>query len=117
VVCRDRRRWYDQGEGRRRWRALDLGTTFCYLEAWAPRVRCKRHGVLVAAVPWARHDANFTRSFEDQVSWLAVHTSKTTVSDLMRIAWRTVGWICQRVMAEEQAKRDLLAGRSRIRVR
>jgi hypothetical protein len=35
----------------------------------------------------------------------------------MRIAWRTVGWICQRVMAEEQAKRDLLAGRSRIRVR
>ena len=98
--CRRRCPGYDQGEGRRRWRALDLGTTFCFLEAWAPRVRCRRHGVVVAAVPWARHDSSFTRSFEDQVAWLAVHTSKTAVSDLMRIAWRSVGWICQRVAAE-----------------
>jgi transposase len=93
---------------------LDLGTTFCFLEAWAPRVRCRRHGVVVAAVPWARHDAGFTRSFEDQVAWLAVHTSKTAVSELMRIAWRTVGWICQRVAAEAQAQRDLLLGLERI---
>jgi len=42
--------------------------------------------VVVAAVPWARHDSSFTRSFEDQVAWLTVHTSKTAVSDLMRIA-------------------------------
>ena len=114
--CRRRCPGYDWGEGRRRWRALDLGTTFAYLEAEAPRVSCKRHGVLVAAVPWARHDSNFTRSFEDQVSWLAVQTSKTAVSQLMRIAWRTVGWICERVMAEETAKRDLFAGLKRIGV-
>jgi transposase len=114
--CRRRCPGYDWGEGRRRWRALDLGTTFAYLEAEAPRVSCKRHGVLVAAVPWARHDSNFTRSFEDQVSWLAVQTSKTAVSQLMRIAWRTVGWICERVIAEETAKRDLLAGLKRIGV-
>ena len=112
--CRRRCPGYDQGEGRRRWRALDLGTSFCFLEAWAPRVRCKRHGVLVAAVPWARHDASFSRSFEDQVAWLAVHTSKTAVSELMRIAWRSVGWICHRVMIEQSAKRDLLAGLSRL---
>jgi transposase len=112
--CRRRCPGYDQGEGRRRWRALDLGTTFCWLEAWAPRVRCRRHGVVVAAVPWARHDAGFTRSFEDQVAWLAVNTSKTAVSELMRIAWRTVGWICQRVAAEAQAQRDLLLGLERI---
>ena len=93
---------------------MDLGTSFCFLEAWAPRVRCKRHGVLVAAVPWARHDASFSRSFEDQVAWLAVHTSKTAVSELMRIAWRSVGWICHRVMIEQSAKRDLLAGLSRL---
>ena len=31
---------YDNGEGRRRWRALDLGTTKVFLEADAPRVRC-----------------------------------------------------------------------------
>jgi transposase len=112
--CRRRCPGYDQGEGRRRWRALDLGVSFCFLEAWAPRVRCKRHGVVVAAVPWARHDAGFTRSFEDQVAWLAVNTSKTAVSELMRIAWRSVGWICHRVMIEESAKRDLLAGLSRL---
>jgi len=112
--CRRRCPGYDQGDGRRRWRALDLGTSFCFLEAWAPRVRCKRHGVVVAAVPWARHNAGFTRSFEDQVAWLAVNTSKTAVSQLMRIAWRSVGWICQRVMIEQSAKRDLLAGLSRL---
>ena len=32
----------------------------------------------------------------------------------MRIAWRSVGWICQRVAAEAQAQRDLLAGLWRI---
>ena len=112
--CRRRCPGYDWGEGRRRWRALDLATTFCFLEAEAPRVECKRHGVVVAAVPWARHDSSFTRSFEDQVSWLAVNTSKTAVSQLMRVAWRTVGWICERVMAEGRAQRDLLAGLRRI---
>ena len=74
--CRRRCPGYDLGEGRRRWRALDLGTTFCYLEADAPRVECRRHGVVVAAVPWARHDAGFTRAFEDQVAWLAVNTQQ-----------------------------------------
>ena len=112
--CRRRCPGYDQGDGRRRWRAMDLGTSYCFLEAWAPRVNCKRHGVVVAAVPWARHDASFTRPFEDQVAWLAVHTSKTAVSELMRIAWRSVGWICRRVMAEQSAKRDLFAGLERL---
>jgi transposase len=113
--CRRRCPGYDWGEGRRRrWRALDLGTTFCYLEAWAPRVSCRRHGVVVAAVPWARHDSSFTRPFEDQVTWLAVHTDKTAVSQLMRIAWRTVGWILERVTTEQLIGRDLVAGLERI---
>src|SRR6266542_2568527 len=90
--CRLRCPGYDWGEGRRRWRALDLATTFCYLEAEAPRVECKAHGVVVAAVPWARHDSNFTRAFENQCAWLTVNTSKTAVCELMRIAWRTLGW-------------------------
>lgn len=42
--------------------------------------------VVVAAVPWARHDSSFTRAFEDQVAWLAVHTDKTAVAELIRIA-------------------------------
>lgn len=112
--CRRRCPGYDWGEGRRRWRSLDLATTLCFLEAEAPRVSCKRHGVVVCAVPWARHDSSFTRAFEDQVCWLAVNSSKTAVSELMRIAWRTVGWICERVMAETSAKRDLLGDLRRI---
>jgi transposase len=105
--CRRRCPGYDLGEGRRRWRALDLGTTFCFLEADAPRVECKVHGVVVAAVPWARHDAWFTRSFDDQSAWLAVNTSKTAITALMRIAWRTVRRICERVAAEAKRGRDL----------
>jgi transposase len=113
-VCRRRCAGFDLGEGRRRWRTLDIGTTLCFLQADAPRVSCRRHGVVVCAVPWARHGSRFTRSFEDQTAWLAVNCSQTAVAALQRIAWRTVGGICARVAAEAQAGRDLLAGLRRI---
>jgi transposase len=113
-LCRRRSPGFDLGEGRRRWRALDLGTTFAYVEADTPRVACRRHGVVVCAVPWARHKSRFTRAFEDQVAWLAVNCSKTAVAALMRIAWRTVGGICERVAAEAKHELDLLAGLQRI---
>ena len=41
---------------------LDLGTVRVFLEADAPRVHCREHGLTVAAVPWARHDAGHTRA-------------------------------------------------------
>ena len=69
-----------------------------FIEADAPRVTCAEHGVVVAAVPWARHDAGHARAFDDQVAWLVTHTSKTAVMELMRIAWRTVGAIAARVV-------------------
>jgi transposase len=102
------------GDGPRRWRTLDLGTTLAYVEADAPRVRCPRHGVVVCAVPWARHRSRFTRAFEDQAAWLAVNCSKSAVAELMRISWRTVGGICERVAAEARLELDLLAGLRRI---
>jgi len=113
-VCRRRSPGYDLGEGRRRWRALDLGTAFAFVEADAPRVSCRCHGVVVCAVPWARHDSRFTRSFEDQVAWLAVNTSKSAVAELMRVAWRSVGQILERVAAEARREVDLLDGLRRI---
>jgi transposase len=67
-VCGRRSPGYDGGEGRRRWRALDLGATRAFVEAEAPRVRCRRHGVVVARVPWARQGSRFTREFEQQVA-------------------------------------------------
>ncbi len=105
---------YDHGEGRRRWRALDAGTVRVFIEADAPRVSCRDHGVTVAAVPWARHDARHTRVFDDQVAWLVTHTSKTAVVELMRVAWRTVGAIAARVVTDARATRDPFDGLTRI---
>jgi transposase len=76
-ICRRCCGRYDAGEGRRRWRTLDLGEMKAFVEAEAPRVSCPTHGVVVAHVPWARHGAGHTRAFDDQVAWLAVHTSRT----------------------------------------
>lgn len=113
-ICRRRCPGYDAGDGRRRWRAPDLGLTKAYLEADAPRVRCRQHGVIVAAVPWARHGAGHTRAFDDLVAWLATHCSKSAVGTLSRVAWRTVGAIIARVVADARAVRDPLAGLARI---
>ena len=113
-LCRRRCPGYDQGQGRRRWRALDLGVVVAVLEADAPRVRCAEHGVVVAAVPWARHGAGHTRFFDDQVAWLAVACSKTAVTELMRIAWRTVGAIVTRVAEDAMAGMNRFAGVRRI---
>jgi transposase len=112
--CRAPAAGYDAGRGRRRWRALDLGTVRAYLEADAPRVRCPTHGVVVAHVPWARHRARATHGFEDQVAWLVTKTSLSTVAELMRIAWRTVNGILTRVWAAIATRVDLLDGLSRI---
>lgn len=105
---------YDSGEGRRRWRGLDLGTVKVMVEADAPRVECPDHGVVVAAVPWARHGAGFTRDFEDQTAWLATHASKSAITQLVRIAWVTVGRIIARVVAERGEGVDPLEGLRRI---
>jgi transposase len=112
--CGRRAPWYDRGEGRRRWRGLDLGTVRVLLEGDAPRVNCPTHGPTVIQVPWARHAAGHTRAFDDTVAWLAVQCSKTAVCELMRVAWRTVGSIVTRVSADIDAAVDRFAGLHRI---
>lgn len=112
--CGRRAPWFDRGEGRRRWRALDLGTLQVFVEADAPRVNCPTHGPTVIQVPWARHGVGHTRHFDDTVAWLATQCSKTAVVELMRIAWRTVGSIVARVSAEIDAQVDRLDGLRRI---
>jgi transposase len=52
--------------------------------------------------------------FDDQVAWLAVHTSRTAVAELMRVAWRTVGAVCARVGADARVRVDRLANLRRI---
>ena len=105
---------YDQGEGRRRWRVLDLGSIECYLESDSPRVSCPEHGPTVVQVPWARHGAGHSRAFDDQVAWLATHTSKSAVVALMRVAWKTVGSIVSRVVDDAGKACDPFDGLKRI---
>jgi transposase len=113
-LCRRRCPKYDQGDGRRRWRALDVGTVMVLLEAAAPRVTCRSHGVVVAAVPWARHQSGHTYNFDAQVAWLATQTSKSAITQLMRIAWRTVGSIITRVWDDTATTFDPFANLTRI---
>src|SRR5271169_2397195 len=112
--CGVRAPGYDQGEGRRNWRALDLGAQRCFLRGDTPRVSCSTHGPTVAQVPWARHHTGHTRDFDDTVAWLAVQCSKSAVTELMRIAWRSVGAIVTRVSSDIDARVDRLAGLRRI---
>ena len=68
----------------------------------------------VAQVPWARHGAGHTRPFDDTVAWLAIQCSKSAVTELLRVAWRTVGAIVTRVQADIDATVDRLADLRRI---
>jgi transposase len=95
------RRRYDSRPVDSRWRHLDLGGRQCELVMQRRRLRCPEHGVVTEAVGFARPGSGFTRDFEDLVVWLVTKTDKTTVAAFARIAWRTVGAMCQRVAAEK----------------
>lgn len=112
--CGRRAGFYDAGEGRRRWRALDLGAMRCYLEADAPRVACPEHGVVVAAVPWARRGSRFTTAFEDQAAWCCAAMTTTKAAELLRTTWRSLQAIIARVVADLSGGTDRLAGLQRI---
>lgn len=112
--CDRRCRGYDQGAGRRRWRTLDVGTVKAYLEADAPRVSCPEHGVVVAAVPWARPGARCTTGFEDTCAWLTAHAAASVVASLLRVTWRTVTAIVTRVVSDLAGRTDQLEGLRRI---
>jgi transposase len=82
------------------WRHLDLGRFRLVVKASLRRVDCPDHGVRTEQVPFARVESGFTRDFEDLVAWLATRMDKSAVRRLARIAWQTVGAICQRVVAD-----------------
>lgn len=105
---------YDRSRGRR-WRHLDVAGMKLHLQYDSRRVHCRRCGVRVELVPWAEHGSWFTRSFEDQVGYLAQHADQSTVQRLMRIAWSTVGDIVRRVV-ERHGDPALLDGLTHIGV-
>jgi len=97
--------------GRRvkRWRHLDLGAGRCWIECELRLLRCRDCGVRLEAVPWARAGAHHTRDFEDVVAWLAQQMAFAPITRLLRVGWRTVGAIVERVVAD-QLDEDRLTG-------
>lgn len=83
-VCGVRAPLYDRGR-RRRWRSLEDGLLTVFLEAHLPRVSCAARGVVMAAVPLARHAAGHTRAFDETVAWFAACTPKSVIAELLRI--------------------------------
>ena len=96
-LCGKRCPGYDSATKMRRWRSLDFGSQRVYIEAFTPRVKCPEHGVVVAKVPWARHNSAYTLDFETAVTWFALHATAQDVSEYFRIDWPTVGSIAKRV--------------------
>ena len=101
---------FDQGDGERRWRHIDIGYATCELIAVAPRVDCPQHGPTVVAFPFARHDSSFTAALEDLVVHDAVVANKQAAADRYGLSWRAVNNACIRLAEEALAAEDLLDG-------
>ena len=92
---------YDFRDVSSTWRHLDLGHWRLEVHADLRRLGCPAHGVITEGVPFARAGARFTRDLEDLVGWLATTMDKTALCRLVRIDWKTVGRVIERVMATE----------------
>ena len=106
-ICGKKCQGYDSSNRVRRWRSLDFGSKRVYIEATAPRVKCCEHGVVVAKIPWARHDSDYTYDFETAVTWLTLHATISDVAEYFRIGWHTVGSIARRVEEALEKERPL----------
>ncbi len=106
-VCGQKSPLYDQGRGARRWRTLDMGNSMkVFIQADAPRIECRKHGVLVQRIPWARPASRYTKSFEETLVWLCLHLSRQAVAEYLRVSWDTVGPVMTRVEKELSAKHN-----------
>ncbi len=83
------------------WRHLDLGVWRLEIHCRRRRLWCPEHGARTEGVPFARPRSEFTRDFECLVAWLATRTDKTTITQMLRIDWGTVGRIIKRVCDDE----------------
>src|SRR5690606_38136505 len=68
------------------------------------RVSCRSCGVVVERVPWAEPGSGFTLPMEEHTAYLAQRADRTTVTTLMRVAWRTVGSIIRRAVRRHRSR-------------
>ena len=83
------------------WRSMDFGPVAVRIGAKVPRVICPDHGVVTAAVPWAKPGSRFTTDFAFSAAWMVKGgLSKKKVAELLRIDWDTVGRLVDLVWRE-----------------
>ena len=97
-----------------RWRTLDVHGKRTFLEADLPRIQCREHGKVTAAVPWARHDDRFSKPSGEFAAWKAAHMPWTRAAGELRITWEALANITARVAAAAAAGQDRLEGLRRI---
>lgn len=90
----------------RTWRHLDFGGWQILLEASLARVECPSCGIVVEQVSFADPRSRFTKTFEDLVGWMALKCDKTMIANYMRVTWRTVGSIVERVVERHRGPID-----------
>ena len=85
---------------RRRWRHWDILGWSCYLVGEVREGYCRKHRRRIERLPWSAPAARHTKAFDRKVARLVQMTDKTAVTEVFRIAWRTVGRIVRRVVSE-----------------
>lgn len=92
----------------RRWRHRDLAGIRLFLAYDVRWVYCPGCGRTVEQVPWASNpSARYTDDFDEHVAFLAQRTDKTSVQNLMRINWESVGRCVERVVARKRPEEPL----------
>jgi transposase len=95
----------DVKKKQRRWRHLDAWNIRTMVFAPLRRVRCRRCGVRVEAVPWARPGGRMTRPMEEEILSRARDCSIQGVSRQLDVHWTTVMRLMEKRVMEVADKR------------
>lgn len=90
----------------RSWRHLDSCQFETHLRARVPRVRCDKHGVRQARVPWAEPKSRFTLMFERFAIDVLRETDVLGATKILRISWDQAHHIMQRAVSRGLARRE-----------
>jgi len=89
----------------RTWRHLDTCQYRTLLHASPPRVKCSKHGVHQAALPWADKKTQFTMLFERFAIDVMQATDVSHASRILRMTWDEAWSIQRRAVRRGQARR------------
>lgn len=91
-VCGVRCKVHDRIE--RTWRHTDVCDSECFVTARIPRCDCPKCGVKQIAVPWARENVGYTKSFERKAMSLMRRMPLTKAAEEMRVGT----WVLENIL-------------------